>query len=104
MHAHIASAASDCDGRVSSEYVITKNDGEDEIDFHTRIVSLVVNTYSFMSEATLKVTRFEDGDVRILWSEPTEEGFRETEATICTDDCDPDHHSYSDLYAEMSGY
>lgn len=109
LHAHFETAASDCDGLITRDYTITQTDEEaagefGDIEFHDRIVAMVVNTYSLDSEGTLKVSRLGDGDVRMSWSEPTEEGYRATEVTFCHDLCDLDETSYRDHRAESMGY
>lgn len=109
LHAHIETAASDCDGLITRDYVMTMTDEErasefGDLEFHDRVVTSVVNTYSLDGEATLKVSRLNDGSVRISWTEPTEEGYRNSEATFCTDDCDDEESSYRDHRAESMGY
>lgn len=114
LHAHIETYATDCDGALSGGYLLTMNDEEvdraagggfGDIQFHNRVLSHVVNTYSIMATGSLTVTRLEDGDVRLSWSEATEEGGRNIEATICTDPCDLGEDAWRrDHQAEEAGY
>jgi hypothetical protein len=115
IHAHIETASRDCDGLYTSGHMMTLNDSEraeaqqdvndfSAIRFTDRVVASVVNAYSLMSEGTLKVTRLADGDVRLSWSEPTEEGYRSVEATICTDPCEDSEPWARDHTAEAEGY
>lgn len=105
IHAHFNSSSMDCDGQIDRSYVVKARQGEDDLDFHDRIVSLVVSTYALMSQATLQVTRLGDDEVRLDWSEPTDEGYRSTEAVICNrDDCDENETTYRDHRAEEAGY
>lgn len=104
LHAHVETYATDCDGAISNDYIATMNEGEDDLDFHNRMVASTVNTYSLMAQGALKVTRFEDGDVRMEWTEQTEEGSRYHGVTFCTDDCDTGETHYRDHRAEEMGY
>lgn len=119
IHAHVETASSDCDGHYTSGYTMTLSDAEraakiaadgvndfTDIEFHNRVLASVVNTYSLMSHGTLTVRRFDDGDVRLMWSEATDEGYRNVEATICTDDCVLPHNDswMRDHRAEAMGY
>ena len=109
LHAHIDRSATDCDGTCTSDYVMVFNDAEKasefgDIEFHDRVVASLVNTYSIMAEGSLRVIRLGDGDVRIIWSEATEEGGVHSEATFCNDDCDLGERSQRDHSAEAMGY
>lgn len=109
LHAHFETESSDCDGRITRDYVVVPNDEEwasefGDIHFHDRVVAMVVNTYSLDGEGRLEVHRLDDGDVRMSWIESTEEGYRHTEVTICKDDCDEAAESYRDHRAESMGY
>jgi hypothetical protein len=109
LHAHFASDATDCDGRITRDWVVTMTKKErtgefGDIHFHDRIVADVVNTYSLMRTGALTVVKFEDGSVRLTWGEPTDEGGRQVEATICRDACDTGEKSYRDHRAESMGY
>lgn len=108
LHAHFSTTSTDCDGRIDRDYVLVMDDDErasefGDIEFHDRVVALVVNTYSLDSEGTLRVTKHDDG-TRLEWSEPTEEGFRHTEVSFCSDDCDEAATNYRDHTAESMGY
>ena len=109
LHAHFEKASRDCDGLYTQDYVITMTDEEiasefGDIEFTDRVVASVVNAYSLDSTGTLSVVRLDDGDVRMSWREPTEEGYTSTEVTLCKDDCDTGEHSYRDHTAESEGY
>lgn len=110
IHAHVETASQDCDGRYTGGHLMVPTFEEQssefgDIEFHHRVVSQAVNTYSLMDSGTLTVNKMEDGDVRLSWSEATEEGFRQTEITICTDDCDlGDSPWQRDHSAEAAGY
>lgn len=111
LHAHFSTTSTDCDGRIDRDYVLVMTDEErasefGDIEFHDRIVASVVNSYSLDGEARLTVTRLpgEHKEVRLVWEEPTEEGFRHTEVTICSDRCDEAETSYRDHRAESMGY
>lgn len=115
IHAHIDTYSTDCDGGYSRSHVMTLNDAErkmagqpindfHEIDFTNRVVGTVVNAYSLMQEGRLTVRNYNDGRVRLNWSEATEEGARHVEATICHDECDTEEHSQRDHRAEAMGY
>lgn len=106
LHAHMETYEKDCDGPVSDSWVATKRADEDDIDFHDRILRNVASVYAILSTGALEVTRFEEDDsIRLSWSEVTEEGFRNREATICKDEgCDTDETSHRDYYAEEMGY
>jgi len=110
IHAHVETYSTDCDGALSSGYLMVANESEQtepfgDIEFHDRVVGNIVNTYSLDRTGTLTVTRLQDGDVRLSWSEPTEEGHRNTEATICTDPCDLGEQGWRrDHQAEAAGY
>jgi hypothetical protein len=116
IHAHIETYSSDCDGTYTRTHVMTLNDSErrmagqpindfHEIDFTNRVVGSVVNAYSLMQEGGLTVRNYNDGRVRLYWSEATEEGGIAKEATICRDDCDlTEDATYRDHRAESMGY
>lgn len=110
LHAHIQTYSTDCDGPLSSEHVMVMTDEEKvsdfgDIEFHNRVVSSIVNTYSIFQGGDLNVANEGDNGIRLTWFEATEEGGRNTEALICDDeDCDPNHSSYRDHRAEEMGY
>ena len=118
IHAHVETYSTDCDGPIVYDYVITPNEEEiaeheakngvndfSDIQFHHRVVAHVVNTYSLYSQGTLTVNKLEDGSVRLSWTEQTDEGSRNVEATICEDEgCDTGVTRYRDIRAEEAGY
>lgn len=112
LHAHVETHATDCDGPLSSGYLLTMNDHEQadqfgDIKFMERVVSHVVNVYSLFRSGTLQVDCLDESSTekRLSWSEQTEEGHRSVEATICTDDCDLSEDSWRrDHQAEAAGY
>lgn len=109
LHAHVETYEVDCDGPISRDYVLTLQDAEREdqygdIDFHRRVTGTIINTYSLLSEGNLKVTKLNDGSTRLSWSEVTDEGHRNAEATFCTDECNLTAHGYRDHRAESMGY
>lgn len=96
LHAHISYDATDCDGRITREYV-SLSDGKDPYDFRVERLALSV---SVLAEAgTLNITA--DG---WTWDEPTEEGHRHEDVRFCTDDCDDAKPLYRDHRAESMGY
>lgn len=115
LHAHFESYSTDCDGAISRDWIVTMNEeelaGQDqdnwfgEIEFHDRVVSAVVNTYSSFRGGRLEVTLDDEYGLPTLeWSEATEEGGRHTSATLCKDDCNTTYHGYRDHRAEEMGY
>lgn len=105
IHAHFETTATDCDGQIDRAYVVSAYDHEDEIDFHDRIVSLVVDTYALLFQATLRIGKLDTDQVQLIWDEPTDEGFRHTEVVICNrDDCNENETTYRDHRAEEMGY
>lgn len=115
LHAHISTAQSDCDGPTYDSYVLQMNDkelaGQDEsnwfgdIEFMERVAMHISNVYATQYGGKLEVTVFEDGTKRFEWSEATEEGYSNKEATFCTHDfCDPEERSHRDVFAEQMGY
>lgn len=110
LHAHVESYTTDCDGPIVREFVLSPNSAEQagdfcEIEFHHRVLTQVVNTYSLMDTGTLTVKRDDDGEVRLSWSEPTDEGHRQVEARIHDDEtCMDDPETYRDIRAEQAGY
>jgi hypothetical protein len=111
IHAHFESRSSDCDGTYDRTYVVTPTEKEidspsGDIDFHERVVGMVVNTYSILLAGSLHVHKFEDGSVRLEWTEQTEEGGIATTVTLCEDEtCDTEEPStFRDHTAERAGY
>lgn len=115
IHAHVSRHSSDCDGTYTSGWTMTMTAEEvvesqqdvndfSDIHFTERVVCEVVNAYSLIGTGDLRVTRFSDGDVRLSWSEATEEGFVNVEATICRDECPDSQPWQRDHAAEAAGY
>lgn len=117
LHAHVSTAARDCDGPIYREWVETLNDAERKMhedsfneagesinDFHDyafreRLLSAHV---SFHPEFVVRVEIQEAG---FTMSEETEEGFRSAEVEWCEDPkCDLLAKSQRDVYAEQMGY
>jgi hypothetical protein len=114
LHAHVSTAATDCDGPMYRDFVVALNQEEltshaeaeergyndfHALDFKKRVLGSHV---SFSSEigVTIQVTR--DG---FTVEEPTEEGHRSVEVRWCEDvDCDPDAYAQRDVFAERMGY
>lgn len=109
LHAHIVKESRDCDGAYTSGHTMMQTHEEQasefgDIEFHRRVVAEVVNSYSLMDTGRLFVHRFEDGSTRLVWSEPTDEGYRNTEATLCIDECELPTPWQRDHTAEAAGY
>lgn len=112
LHAHFETYSTDCDGAISRDWVRVQTEEQaaaefGDIHFHDSVVADVVNTYSLLASGSLRVERLgdaHDAPVRLSWSEATEEGGRQVEATICQDDCDLGEHHYRDHAAEAMGY
>jgi hypothetical protein len=104
IHAHIEQASRDCDGLYTSDHIITLDDGQDECAFFAYVVGLYASPYAIDLDMTVKSVKLDDGDIRMTVSEPTEEGYRETEITFCHDDCETGKSSFRDHTAEAMGY
>lgn len=117
IHAHIKTESRDCDGTYTGGWTMpftaeerAERDAADgindfhEIHFTDRVVAYMVNAYSLDHDGTLTVKRLHDGDVRLSWSEPTEEGHRSVDAVICRDACDDSEPWQRDHTAEAAGY
>lgn len=103
IHAHVETAARDCDGLYENMWVIPSKN-EDDLAFIHRVTGLYASPYAIGSSMTVKSVRLDDGDVRMSISEPTDEGYRATEVTFCHDECDLDESGYRDHTAESMGY
>jgi hypothetical protein len=109
LHAHISYDATDCDGRISRDYVYTMNDDEQNADafgdlrFHARVMDHIANPYAVM-HATIEISRKDDGETVVTVRETTDEGGRSYHAEFCTMDCDTDESGYRDHRAESMGY
>jgi len=112
LHAHLDRTATDCDGRIDDSRILVQNDEEradqfGDISFEARMVGSLVNTYSILNTGSLEVTRFDSGtyDVKVEWSEETEEGYVHATILFCKDeDCDLGETSHRDHFAEAAGY
>jgi hypothetical protein len=111
LHAHIDTAAADCDGPLYRSWVATFNDEEraerdaaqgindfSDIHFMNRVLAGQCGPYA-VRQLTVKID--ESG---FTYHEDTEEGYRSGEVRWCTDDCDTEERSQRDVYAEMMGY
>lgn len=107
LHAHIDSAARDCDGLYTRDYVMTPNGAEHlgefgELEFRDRVMGSIVSMAGL--GGVLTVTPLDDGMARLEWNEPTDEGYRQVDATFCIDDCDTGENHFRDHAAEAAGY
>lgn len=105
LHAHVATASSDCDGPMYRDFVQEMNDEErtndqyGDLAFKERILG---NHVSFHSEFGVEVKVSAHGFVT---SEQTDEGYRSADVTWCEDEeCDPNAASQRDIFAEQMGY
>lgn len=109
LHAHVSTAAADCDGPIHRDYVETFNDAEreesgqvyndfSEIHFMDRVFISVCGPYAVRQ---MRVTVDEDG---IEFHESTDEGYRQGQVRWCRDACDTDETHYRDIRAEEAGY
>ena len=104
-HAHVESAATDCDGTYTSGYTMVADAGEESFEFDMRVLSAVVSTgVDLGCTGRLEVNSFEDHTNRYTWTEATEEGGRERIATTCWDDCADAAGWQRDHTAEAMGY
>lgn len=105
LHAHVATAAADCDGTMYREWVACPNDAEraneswGDMLFRERMLT---NHVSLHTEYGVSVKVTADG---FEMHETTDEGHRVAEVRWCEDEeCDPNSYSQRDVYAEMMGY
>lgn len=110
LHAHIETYSRDCDGSYYNEYIMplsaeevaehVKADGVNDfhdIHFQQRILCMLVSLHT---DANIQVT-----PAGFTYHEPTDEGFRTSEAVWCEDEaCDPRASQYRDFSAEAMGY
>lgn len=112
LHAHVSTAASDCDGPLYRDYITELNDDERAMheqangvnDFHdlTFKERVLGNHVSFHPENEVWVKVTEDG---FTTSERTDEGYQSAEVRWCEDEsCDPNAASQRDVFAEQMGY
>lgn len=112
LHAHVSTAAADCDGPMYRDYVTELNDDEvaeherangvndfHDLHFKERVLG---NHVSFHTEFGCKVEVTAEG---FTAHEQTDEGYRSAEVRWCEDEsCDPRAYSQRDVFAEMMGY
>lgn len=112
LHAHISTTATDCDGRMDYDYVVSLNEAEiaehekaagvndfHDLHFKARVLG---NLATFCPDYQQTIIIEEDG---IETQESTEEGHRHSQAQWCEDpDCDPNQQSQRDHAAEAMGY
>jgi hypothetical protein len=110
IHVHQASETRDCDGLYHSSQDIWPSPEElnqefADIRFHDKVVSWLVNSYSLECDGELHVYKADPFETRLRWTEPTEEGYRNTEARICLNPyCEPEKATFRDHTAEAAGY
>lgn len=99
---------SDCDGRMSRDWVALMNDEErasefSDLDFKARMLSNLVS-WSYQNKVTIEGTESgHDEVIEVTYAH--EEGHFWGQARLCTDEtCDPEIRGQHDLYAEMMGY
>lgn len=112
LHAHISTTATDCDGRMDYDYVVSLNETEiaehqkaggvndfHDLSFKGRVLQHVA---TFCPYDTQTITIDNDG---FEAQESTDEGHRHSQVQWCEDpDCDPNEHSQRDYSAEAMGY
>jgi hypothetical protein len=112
LHAHVSTAAADCDGPMYRTYVESLNDSERAMhdaangvnDFHDIVFKerVLGNHVSFCPDGSVRVNVRKEG---FNMSEATEEGYRSADVRWCEDaDCDPNAASQRDVFAEQMGY
>ena len=112
LHAHVSTAAADCDGPIFRDYVVGLSEEEiaeavhadgvndfSEIHFMNRVFANLCGPFAvYQMRVVVDDSGFE-------WNETTDEGYRNGEVRWCrTADCDPNAYSQRDVYAEMMGY
>ena len=111
QHAHVNTAASDCDGPMYREYVVRMNTDEiaesqqeyndfSDIVFRERVLGDMVSLTTMQEGQEGTLTWDMHG---FSWSRPTDEGYEGGNVTWCDDDCE-DAYSQRDVFAEMMGY
>ena len=113
-HAHISTAAADCDGPLYRDYTVFVSDEAKaksaacdgvndfwEIEFRNGILTSQVSLYA-VGPGGCKVEIDADGD--FTWHEGTEEGYRSGEVRFCEEASCDESYSQRDVYAEMMGY
>lgn len=114
LHAHVSTAASDCDGPMYDTYVTTLND--DERAEHEAAEARGYNDfheYTFKGRVIASHTSYHPLDCVTLTITPegfrmqevTDEGYRSADVRWCEDEsCDPNARSHRDVFAEAAGY
>jgi hypothetical protein len=97
LHAHIATEAEDCDGRISRTNILLPDEGQDDWGFRAETIGNVLNNAD--ENTTAKFT-----EAGFMASAPTDEGWTFTEITWCEDDCSDVKSTYRDYRAESMGY
>jgi len=113
-HAHIATAASDCDGPLYRDYTVFVSDEAKaksavrdgvndfwDIEFRESILTSQVSLTTMRDGQTGTLTVTEDG---FSWNRSTDEGYESSEVTWCDDESCDESYSQRDIYAEMMGY
>lgn len=114
LHAHVATASSDCDGPMYRDFIEQPNDLEiaehnegeargynnfADLHFKERVLG---NHVSMHSEYGVEVKVTRDG---FRSHEVTDEGYRQAEVRWCEDPgCDPEERGQRDVFAEMMNY
>jgi hypothetical protein len=110
LHAHVDTAAADCDGPMYRTYVESLNDSERAMhdaangvnDFHDLVFKerVLGNHVSFHGRVTVEVHPHGFNSHEI-----TDEGYRSADVRWCEDEsCDPHAASQRDVFAEQMGY
>lgn len=97
LHAHVSVESADCDGRYSSAYTLTADEGQDDYDFKVATTGNALGHLEDGSTASFNEFGFD-------FYRPTEEGFVSSEIRWC-DDGDADRpNTQRDHSAEAAGY
>lgn len=111
-HAHISTAATDCDGPMYRDYTVFVSDEAKaksaetngvndfwDIEFRRDILNSQVSVYAVEHGLTMTAD-----DAGFSWREVTDEGVRSGEVLWCDmESCNPSY-SQRDVYAEMMGF
>jgi hypothetical protein len=114
LHAHVSTTATDCDGRIDNDYVLTMNEAEiaesqqqyndfSDIHFRERVIGSIMHLTGGPGTLTVHSEPGTWAD-RVVWEQETEEGGRNNMALFCEDDCDEAETRYRDHRAESMGY
>lgn len=109
LHAHVSTAARDCDGLYTRDYVMTFDEAETVLEkslmpsafhFMNRVMCAVASPYAVEHGMTVRVD-----DAGIEVHEVTDEGYSEASVRWChDDDCELGEWSFRDHTAEAAGY